>query len=341
MRRAGDRRGDRGPEATPGWFRAGRVTPCGDAASHNRRGRRARAQRRRQLTSRGRAGCVQASTLPESPARRLPTSRRYGRRPGDGGRLGLEGAGRRSRGRGGDRRPRQAHAREGQGPARCWRAQPRAAGASGAGDRRPAAARGGSRNEIIGVQRRRGATRTEKFLDETLVTGSDVRARGSRLWNRVSCGARCQPLAGSPAGEQHSLAPPEQGGGRRDGGGVEGLMPLFPAVVHRRLSGSKPTSCRWCRTTCRSEVRRDIQGALPVPRREDTVFHVNREKGFFHCFGCGVGGDVFKFVELQEKVGSPTPSVCWRSVRHRRSGTDGRWQRTQRRRRTRGPAEGA
>jgi DNA primase len=30
---------------------------------------------------------------------------------------------------------------------------------------------------------------------------------------------------------------------------------------------------------------------------------VNPEKGFFHCFGCGVGGDVFKFLELHEKVG--------------------------------------
>jgi DNA primase len=30
---------------------------------------------------------------------------------------------------------------------------------------------------------------------------------------------------------------------------------------------------------------------------------VNRDKGFFHCFGCGQGGDVFKFVELQEGVG--------------------------------------
>jgi len=30
---------------------------------------------------------------------------------------------------------------------------------------------------------------------------------------------------------------------------------------------------------------------------------VNRDKGFFHCFGCGIGGDVFKFVELRDKVG--------------------------------------
>src|SRR5439155_12138639 len=32
-------------------------------------------------------------------------------------------------------------------------------------------------------------------------------------------------------------------------------------------------------------------------------FHVNRDKGFFHCFGCNVGGDVFKFLELHEKIG--------------------------------------
>ena len=28
-------------------------------------------------------------------------------------------------------------------------------------------------------------------------------------------------------------------------------------------------------------------------------------RGFFHCFGCGVGGNVFKFVELQERVSFP------------------------------------
>ena len=32
---------------------------------------------------------------------------------------------------------------------------------------------------------------------------------------------------------------------------------------------------------------------------------MNHEKGFFHCFGCSLGGDVFKFLELQEKMGFP------------------------------------
>ena len=32
---------------------------------------------------------------------------------------------------------------------------------------------------------------------------------------------------------------------------------------------------------------------------------MNGEKGFFHCFGCGLGGDVIKFVELYDKVGFP------------------------------------
>jgi DNA primase len=45
------------------------------------------------------------------------------------------------------------------------------------------------------------------------------------------------------------------------------------------------------------------KGLCPFHGEKTPSFHVNREKGFFHCFGCGVGGDVFKFVEMQESIG--------------------------------------
>ena len=44
------------------------------------------------------------------------------------------------------------------------------------------------------------------------------------------------------------------------------------------------------------------KGLCPFHGEKTPSFHVNREKGFFHCFGCGVGGDVIKFMELHEKV---------------------------------------
>ena len=45
------------------------------------------------------------------------------------------------------------------------------------------------------------------------------------------------------------------------------------------------------------------KGNCPFHNEKTPSFNVNPEKGFFHCFGCGAGGDVFKFLELHEKVG--------------------------------------
>jgi DNA primase len=47
------------------------------------------------------------------------------------------------------------------------------------------------------------------------------------------------------------------------------------------------------------------KGNCPFHSEKTPSFHVNPDKGFFHCFGCGVGGDVFKFLELHEKVTFP------------------------------------
>ena len=45
------------------------------------------------------------------------------------------------------------------------------------------------------------------------------------------------------------------------------------------------------------------KGLCPFHGEKTPSFQVNRDKGFFHCFGCGVGGDAIKFLELHEKIG--------------------------------------
>ena len=45
------------------------------------------------------------------------------------------------------------------------------------------------------------------------------------------------------------------------------------------------------------------KGNCPFHNEKTPSFNVHPDKGFFHCFGCGVGGDGFKFLELHEKVG--------------------------------------
>jgi DNA primase len=47
------------------------------------------------------------------------------------------------------------------------------------------------------------------------------------------------------------------------------------------------------------------KGLCPFHGEKTPSFNVNRDKGFFKCFGCGAGGDVVKFVEMHEKLTFP------------------------------------
>ncbi len=47
------------------------------------------------------------------------------------------------------------------------------------------------------------------------------------------------------------------------------------------------------------------KGLCPFHQEKTASFNVNKDKGFFKCFGCGAGGDVVKFVELQQKLTFP------------------------------------
>lgn len=48
---------------------------------------------------------------------------------------------------------------------------------------------------------------------------------------------------------------------------------------------------------------RVYKGLCPFHGEKTPSFQVDPEKAFFYCFGCQRGGDVFKFIELQENLG--------------------------------------
>jgi DNA primase len=48
-----------------------------------------------------------------------------------------------------------------------------------------------------------------------------------------------------------------------------------------------------------------IKTLCPFHKEKTPSFHVNAQRQMFHCFGCGAGGDVFKFVMMFEQVDFP------------------------------------
>lgn len=50
---------------------------------------------------------------------------------------------------------------------------------------------------------------------------------------------------------------------------------------------------------------RSHKGVCPFHREKTPSFHVDRAKGLFYCFGCGAGGDLFKFLMMHERYTFP------------------------------------
>ena len=47
---------------------------------------------------------------------------------------------------------------------------------------------------------------------------------------------------------------------------------------------------------------KSLRGLCPFHKEKTPSFHVSPERGTYHCFGCGVGGDGFSFIEKMEGV---------------------------------------
>ncbi len=63
---------------------------------------------------------------------------------------------------------------------------------------------------------------------------------------------------------------------------------------------------------------RGFKGLCPFHKEKTPSFSVVPDKQIFHCFGCGAGGDVFKFVQMRENVDFPDAL----SILARRAGID-------------------
>src|SRR5690606_34405074 len=92
---------------------------------------------------------------------------------------------------------------------------------------------------------------------------------------------------------------------RRDRGGAERLVPLFPpSFVEDLRSHADIVQIVQERVPLRRSGSA-WKGLCPFHGEKTPSFHVNGDRGFFKCFGCGVGGDVIRFIELYEKVSFP------------------------------------
>ena len=60
---------------------------------------------------------------------------------------------------------------------------------------------------------------------------------------------------------------------------------------------------------------RSLTGLCPFHQERSPSFHVDAGKGLYYCFGCGAGGDVFKFVMGVHGL-EFTVAVHFRAERH-------------------------
>src|SRR5262245_43490543 len=82
-------------------------------------------------------------------------------------------------------------------------------------------------------------------------------------------------------------------------------MALFPQSFLEDLKAQTDIASLINEVTPLKKSGSALKALCPFHQEKTPSFHVNREKGFFKCFGCGVGGDAVKFVELQQKVPFP------------------------------------
>jgi DNA primase len=82
-------------------------------------------------------------------------------------------------------------------------------------------------------------------------------------------------------------------------------MALFPQSFLDDLKAQTDIAAIIGEVVALKKAGATLKGLCPFHQERTPSFTVNRDKGMFHCFGCGTGGDVVKFVQLHQKVTFP------------------------------------
>lgn len=82
-------------------------------------------------------------------------------------------------------------------------------------------------------------------------------------------------------------------------------MALFPPSFIEDLKAQTDIVSVIGEVTPLKKAGATYKGLCPFHQEKTPSFNVNKDKGFFKCFGCGAGGDVVKFVEMTQKVSFP------------------------------------
>jgi DNA primase len=79
-------------------------------------------------------------------------------------------------------------------------------------------------------------------------------------------------------------------------------MALFPQAFLDDLKAQSDVVAIIGEVTPLKKMGATWKGLCPFHQEKTPSFTVNRDKGVYHCFGCGVGGDVVRFVQEYQKV---------------------------------------
>ena len=82
-------------------------------------------------------------------------------------------------------------------------------------------------------------------------------------------------------------------------------MPLIPEHILDEIQSRTDIAELIGRYVPLKRAGKHFKAACPFHKERTPSFHVNTDKQIYHCFGCGVGGNIFGFLMQQERLTFP------------------------------------